>query len=123
VASTNDRLSRSAAALSGVLDASPSSAEIAPLLRKVAADARAGRQAAQHLAAWELAGQLASDASALYETAAAAAVDGLAAPLADRAAYRAAGHRTRAALDGLAALDSATRGVAVAAGVALPAAP
>ncbi len=121
VATVSDRLARSAATLTKLLASRGSGAgEIAPVLRKIAADARSGEQAARRLASWVPAGGLAADVTTLYRAAAATAAKGLAAPLADDAAYVKAGRRMLSALAPLADVDAATHAIAGLAGVALP---
>jgi hypothetical protein len=123
VATTNDRLARSAAGLKALLAArGTGSAEIAPILRAIAADARTGDEAALRLAAWDPAGALAVDVAALYGAAATVAAQGLAAPLADDAAYVAAAKHMLSALKPLRVVDAATHAMAGEAGLALPAA-
>lgn len=121
VATVNERLAHAAADLAAVLaDPDPSAAEVAPLLRKIAADARSGEQAARRVEAWSAAGAFPGDLSALYVAAAVIAADGLGAPLADDVAYAAAGRRMLGALDALPVIVAATREVAGRAGVTLP---
>lgn len=121
VATVNERLARAAADLAAVLAVRhPSAAEVALLLRKIAADARSGEQAALRVKAWPAAGTFPADLTALYGAAAAVAADGLGAPLADNAAYAAAGRRMLRALDALPVIVAATREVARRAAIALP---
>jgi hypothetical protein len=121
VAAVNDRLARSGAALTTLLAHRGSGAgEIGLVLRKIAADARSGDQAARRLASWSPAGALAADATTLYRSVASVATASLAAPLSDDAAYFAAGRRMLKALAPLAAVDAATLATAEAAGIALP---
>jgi hypothetical protein len=121
VAAVNDRLARSGTALSTLLANRGSGAgEIGLVLRKIAADARSGDQAARRLASWSPAGSLVADGTALYRSVASVATDSLAAPLSDDAAYIAAGGRMLKALAPLAAIDAATLATAEAAGIALP---
>ena len=121
VATVNERLARAAADLAAVLAVrNPPAAEVAPLLRKIAAEVRSGEQGARRIATWPAAGAISADVSALYGAAADAAADGLGAPLADDAAYAAAGRRMLGALDSLPAIVAATREVAGRAGIALP---
>jgi hypothetical protein len=121
VATINDRLARSATELTALLAARGAGAgEIAPVLRRIAADARTGDQAASRLAGWSPAGVLAADVAALYGSAASIAAAGLAAPLADDPAYAAAARRMLAALKPLAAVDGATHAIAAEAGIPLP---
>ncbi len=120
VATVNERLSRAAADLAAVFAVrDPSAAEIAPLLRKIAADARSGEQGARRVEAWTAAGAFPANVLALYDGAATVAEDGLGAPLSDDAAYAAAGHRMLTALDSLPAIAAATREIAGRAGIAL----
>jgi len=122
VATFNDRLDASSAALSRALTRRrPSSADVAPLLRRIAADARLGGQAARRLGAWTPARTLADRLSALYASLAATATSGLVAPLADDAAYATAGKRMQKVLKGLKSADAMTKAVAYVAGVQLPA--
>lgn len=121
VAAVNDRLARAAASLTAALAVTrPSAAEIAPVLRKIAADTRSGQEGAARVGAWPAAGAYPADLAAFYKAAAAVAADGLGAPLTDNAAYATAGRRMLAALQPLPAFDAATREAAARAGVALP---
>ena len=121
VAAVNDRLARAAANLETALAAKrPSAADVAPLLRRIAADARSGQEGSARVGAWRAAGAFPADAAALYSAAAAVAADGLGAPLTDNAAYKAAGKRMLRALDSLPAIAAATRDAAARAGVTLP---
>jgi hypothetical protein len=114
MAAANERLGRSADALRAVLAGRrPDANEIAPLLRKVAADVRSADGAGRTLAAWAPAAAMASDAGSVYAAAAEAAADGLAAALADDDAYVAAARRLVAALGPLAEADAALRALAV----------
>jgi hypothetical protein len=120
VATVNERLARAATDLTAMLAApDPSAAGIAPLLRKIAADARSGEQGARSVAAWPGAGTFPADVAALYRVAGSVAADGLSAPLTDDAAYAAAGRRMLWALNSLPAIAAATREVASRAGIAL----
>ncbi len=122
VAAVNDRLARASAKLATVLGARGSgAAEIAPVLRKIAADVGTGDDAVRRLAAWGPAGPLVADVAKLYGAAASVATDGLGAPLTDDAAYVAAGRRMRVALKPLSAVDTATHAIAAEAGITLPA--
>lgn len=123
VAAVNDRLTAIAVELdAAVAGGSTRAAEIPVLLRRIAADARAGRDAARRIDSWAPASRLAADASTLYAAVMATATEGLVAPLADRAAYTAAGRAMRSALAGLPAVAAGTRDAALLAGVDLPAA-
>ncbi len=120
VASVNDRLARSVATLTTLLaDRRSGAGDIAPVLRKIAADARSGGQAASLLTPWSPATALAADAARLYAAAAASATSGLAAPLSDDAAYVSAGRRMLMALAPLAEVDAVTRAVAGGSGITL----
>jgi hypothetical protein len=121
VAAVNDRLAGAAADLEAALAVKrPAAADIAPLLRRIAADTRSGQEGSARVGAWPAAGTLPADAAALYGAAAAVAADGLGAPLTDNAAYKAAGKRMLGALDSLPEIAAATREAAVRAGVTLP---
>ncbi len=121
VAAVNDRLARAASSLTAALAVKlPSAAEIAPVLRKIAADARSGQEGSARIGAWPAAGAYPADLAAFYKAAAAVAAEGLGAPLTDNAAYATAGRRMLAALEPLPAFAAATREAAARAGVALP---
>jgi hypothetical protein len=121
VASINDRLAQSAAALKALLARRSSGAvEIAPILRKVSADVQAGDQATRRLAPWGPAGVLVAKATTLYGALALVAAEGLNAPFADDAAYVASGKRMLSALGPLPAVDAVTHAVAGEAGLTLP---
>jgi hypothetical protein len=120
VATVNERLARAVTDLTAMLAAvDPSAATIAPLLRKIAADARSGEQGARSVAAWPAAGPFPADVAVLYRAASSVAADGLSFPLTDDAAYAAAGRRMLSALDSLPLIAAATREVASRAGIAL----
>ena len=120
VATVNERLAGAATDLAAVLKArNPSAAQIAPLLRKIADDARSGEQGARRVAAWTAAGSFPATVLALYDAAATVAEDGLGAPLSDDAAYAAAGRRMLTALDSLPAIAAATSEIAGRAGIVL----
>jgi hypothetical protein len=120
VAAVNTRLADASASLVVILGVrEPRAAEVATLIRRVAADSRAGADAARRLGRWEPSASLAAEAVAFYTAVAATAADGLAAPLADRAAYAAAGRAMLAALEDLPAIEGATGEVAALAGVQL----
>ena len=121
VATVNERLERSAGALTSALAArGKRAASIAPILRKIAADVRSGESAAQRLASWEPARELVRDATTLYRSIAAIAADGLGAPFTDESAYVKTGRRMLTVLKRLGALDAATHAVAGTAGLGLP---
>jgi hypothetical protein len=120
VAAVNTRLADATTALGLELAGrKPRSAEVAVLIRRVAADARAGADAARSLGRWDAAAPLAGDAGAFYAAIVATATDGLAAPIADRSAYVAAGRAMLAALERLPAIAAETGEVAALAGVEL----
>lgn len=120
VAAINDRLAAAAQVLAGAqADGRPRAAEVAMLIRRVAADARSGGDAARRLGGWAPAAALATDATAIYAGLVATATDALAAPLADQAAYLRASRAMLAALGGLPAVAATTRDVAGRAGVEL----
>jgi hypothetical protein len=122
VAAVNDRLAAAAVELDVALAGGAGrAADILVLLRRVAADARAGADAVRRIASWSPAAALAADASVLYASIMTTATDGLMAPLADRAAYAAAGRAVRSVLDGLPEVAAGTTAAARAAGVDLPA--
>ena len=115
VAAVNDRLAGAAADLRKVLAARrPSAADVAPLLRKIAADARSGLEGSARIGAWPAAGALPADIAALYGAAAAVASDGLGAPLSNNSAYTTYGRRMLRALATLPAVTAATRDAAAA---------
>ena len=123
VAAVNDRLAAAAVELDAALaGGSTQAAEIPVLLRRIAADVRAGIDAARRIESWAPAGDLATTALALYGTVMVTASEGLVAPLADRTAYAAAGRAVRSALADLPAVVAGTREAALLAGVDLPAA-
>jgi len=121
VATVNERLASAAADLTAVLKArNPSAADVAPILRKITADARSGEQGARRVEAWTAAGAFPANVLALYGAAATVAEDGLGAPLSDDAAYAASGRRMLATLDALPSIATATREIAGRVGVVLP---
>jgi hypothetical protein len=121
IAAVNERLATYAVQLEKALAVgNPKAPEVAVLVRRMAADARVGGDAARLLRAWPPAGALAVDASVLYGSLLATATRGLAAPLSDHASHAASG---RAVLDTLADLPrvaAAAREVTRLAGVRLP---
>ena len=121
VAAVNDRLASAVVDLTAALAVKrPAAADIAPLLRKIAADTRSGLDGSARIAAWPAAGPFLADVAALYTAAAAVSAEGLNAPLTANAAYATAGRRMLKALDSLPAVAGATREAAARAGVTLP---
>jgi hypothetical protein len=120
IAAVNERLAASAVQLERALAAAtPKAPEIALLVRRIAADARVGGDAARILRAWSPAGALAVDASLLYESLLTIATRGLAATLSDHAAHAASGRAVLDALANLPRVTEAAREVARLAGVQL----
>jgi hypothetical protein len=121
VAATNDRLARSAAGLAAALAIRGTSAnDIAPILRKIAADLQFGRQSARDLAAWTPTATLAEEVTGLYEMASSVADASLSVSFANDAAYVKAARRMSAALAPLASVAEATRAAAGRVGIVLP---
>ena len=99
----------------------PSAAEIAPLLRNLASTAAFGDAPAATVGTWDAATTVSRDLAAFYAAVERVADDGLAASIANERAYRDAGRRMLAVLDGLTDLDAASRGLAATVDVELPA--
>ncbi len=121
VAAVNDHLAQASSTLMKVLARRrPSSADIAPLLRTIAADARTGGQAARRLATWDPAAVEARRLLTLYTAIGATATNGLVAPLADHGAYVTAGKRAQKSLKGLKSAGAMATALAALARVELP---
>ena len=99
----------------------PSAAEIAPLLRNLASTAAFGDKLATTVGTWATGTTVSRELAAFYAAVERVADDGLAASLANERAYRDAGRRMLAVLDGLTDLDAASRGLAATVDVELPA--
>jgi hypothetical protein len=99
----------------------PSAAEIAPLLRSLASTAAFGDRLATTVGTWDAGTTVSRDLAAFYAAVDRVADDGLAASIANERAYRDAGRRMLAVLDGLTDLDAASRGLAATVDVELPA--
>lgn len=120
IAAVNERLAASAVQLESALAVgTPKAPEVAVLVRRVAADARLGGDAARLLRAWPPAGALAVDASVLYGSLLTTATRGLAAPLSDHASHAASGRAVLDALADLPRVAAAAREMASLAGVQL----
>jgi hypothetical protein len=117
----NQRLLADAELLSRAMaGSSPSSTDIAPLLRSLAATASFGDGAARAVGTWEDGRIVARDLDAFYASIEQVADEGLAASLNNARAYRDAGRKMLAALAGVSDLDAASRGLAATVDVELP---
>ncbi len=94
--------------------------DIALILRSLASDAAIGSDLAAQLRTWDEATPLASDRAGFYASISAIAHDGLRAAMSDKKKYRATAKAMLGTLKGLAALDAASRSLAVTAGIELP---
>jgi hypothetical protein len=119
IAAVNERLAASATQLEIALAGTPKAPEVALLVRRIAADARVGGEAAQLLRAWPPAGSLALDASLLYGSLLTTATQGLSAHLSDHASYAASGRAVLELLGDLPRVAAAARAVARSAGIEL----
>jgi len=117
----NQRLLTDADLLAKALAArDPSPAEIAPLLRNIAATASFGDGIASTVGTWDDAAELSAALASFYGSIDRIAQDALAASLTNDRAYQDAGTRMLAVLDRLARLDADTRALATTAGLDLP---
>ena len=117
----NQRLLTDAEGLAKALAArDPSPAEIAPLLRNLAATASFGDGIASTVGTWDDAADLSTALAAFYASIDRIAQDALAASITNDRAYQDAGARMLAVLDRLARLDAETRALATSAGLDLP---
>jgi hypothetical protein len=119
IAAVNERLAASATQLEMALAGTPRAPEVAVLVRRIAADARVGGDAARLLRAWPPAGALALDASLLYESLLTTATQGLSAHLSDHASHAASGRAVLELLGDLPRVAAAIRAVARSAGIEL----
>ena len=98
----------------------PSPAEIAPLLRSLASTAAFGDRIATTVGTWDDGAEVSAALATFYGSIDRIADDGLAASVTNDRAYRDAGRRMLALLDGLPDLDASARGLAATADVELP---
>ena len=98
----------------------PSPAEIAPLLRNLAATASLGDGVASTVGTWDEAGDVSGELASFYASIDRVAQDALTASITNGRAYRDAGTRMLAVLGRLTGLDADTRALAKTAGVDLP---
>ena len=98
----------------------PSPAEIAPLLRNLAATASLGDSAASTVGTWDDAADLAAALASFYVSIDRIAQEALAASITNDRAYQDGGTRMLGVLDRIARLDADTRALATTAGVDLP---
>jgi hypothetical protein len=119
-AELNQRLTADAARLTALLAASsPSSADLARVLRALNANAAVGERLAPQVATWTRSAGLSEALAALYVEVGATARDGLAASLQNDDAYVATSERMLVLLDGLTAIDAQARPLAQQAGLEL----
>ena len=119
--SVNQRLLADADLLTKALAArDPSPAEIAPLLRNLAATASLGDSAASTVGTWDDAADLSAALASFYVSIDRIAQEALAASITNDRAYEDAGTRMLGVLDRIPRLDADTRALATTAGVDLP---
>jgi len=117
----NDRLAVTFAQLEAQLaERTFDSTEVARSLRALAADAQFGATLAPQLEKWPLADPLGTALGSFYESIRTTAREGLAASLANTAAYKIAAKRMVAAFAALPAIDALTGSLATQAGLTLP---
>jgi hypothetical protein len=117
----NQRLVADATFLAGAMAAAdPSPAEIAPLLRNLAATAASGDRIAASIGTWDEGETFSRALADLYASIDRIAGDGLAASVTNERAYRDAGRRMLAVLDGVTDIDAAARRLAASVEVELP---
>jgi hypothetical protein len=100
--------------------ADPSSAEIAPLLRNLAATAASGDRIAASIGTWDEGVPFSGALTDFYASIDRIAHDGLAASITNERAYRDAGRRMLAVLDGVTDIDAAARRLAASVAIELP---
>ena len=98
----------------------PSPADIAPLLRNLAATASFGDGIASTVGTWDEAADLSAALASFYGSIDRIAQDALTASIANDRAYKDGGTRMLALLDRLVSLDAETRALATTAGLDLP---
>ena len=98
----------------------PSPAEIAPLLRNLASTAAFGDRIATTVGTWDEGGAVADALAHFYGSIDRVAADGLGASVINERAYRDAGRRMLALLEGISDLDKAARSLAASVKVELP---
>jgi hypothetical protein len=114
------RIANDADALAAAYRSKASAVDIALILRSLASDAAIGSDLTAQLRTWDEATPLAADRAGFYASISAIAHDGLRAAMSDKKKYRATAKSMLATLKGLAALDAASRSLAVTAGIELP---
>jgi hypothetical protein len=119
--SVNQRLLADADLLTRALGVpDPSPADIAPLLRNLAATASLGDGVASTVGTWDAASDVSGALASFYASIDRIAQDALTASITNDRAYQDAGTRMLAVLERLARLDAETRALAKTAGVDLP---
>lgn len=117
----NQRVLADAERLTAALAATkPSSAEIAPILRKLATSAAFGAKLAPTVGEWDQASAVSGDLATFYADISATAQQGLASSLKSSRAYVAAAEEMLKVLAGLDEIDAASRELGVSAGIELP---
>jgi hypothetical protein len=117
----NQRIVDDAARLAAALAVKhPTTADIAPALRALSADASVGARLVPGLAPWAAAADVSEQLGAFYDAVGTTARDGLEVSLQYPAGYVSAGRRLLKVVDGLADIDASSRELAGAAGVELP---
>jgi hypothetical protein len=114
------RLVADADRLGAALAAKASTAELARILRSMAADATVGERLAEELAGWSDSATVAAGLTEAYAAVGATAASGTHASLSNARAYQKASRDMLAVVDGITALDVDIRALAVTAGVELP---
>jgi hypothetical protein len=117
----NQRVLDDAARLTAALaTTTPSSSEIAPILRSMASTAMFGQRLAPTVGGWAQAEKVSTDLVAFYAAIIETADQGLSSSLSSDRTYVAAGERMLKFMAGLDALDAASRTLAAAADLELP---
>jgi hypothetical protein len=117
----NQRVLDDAARLTAALaTTTPSSSEIAPILRSMASTAMFGQRLAPTVGAWPQAQKVSADLVAFYAAIIETADQGLSSSLSSDRTYVAAGERMLKFVAGLDSLDAASRTLASAANLELP---
>jgi hypothetical protein len=120
-ATVNQRLLADSELLTRALSGSdPSAAEIAPLLRNLAATASLGDGIASTVGTWDEASDVSAELASFYASIDRIAQDALTASITNERAYHDSGTRMLAVLGRLTGLDADTRVLAKTAGVDLP---
>ena len=116
----NQRLADDAGRLAAILaTGSPSSADLARVLRTLNANAAVGERIAPQVATWTEAGALSASLATIYLEVASTAREGLAASLRNEGTYVSISRRMVVLLGGLAAIDAEARPLAGRAGLQL----